>query len=110
MELAVAVHLHRQPSQRIRTISFYELPLEHLDSPQQSLVILGNVLDLLIQKLDVAVRDTQLLMQVHLLKLPLVQLILQPHYFLLEDDDQLLLLEDQLLRDGLLESWASMMQ
>lgn len=40
MELAIAVHLNRQPSQRIRAISFDELPLKHLQGPQESLVIL----------------------------------------------------------------------
>lgn len=54
--------------------------------------------------------NIQLLMQLHLFNLRVVQLILQPHYFLLEDDDQLLLLEDQLLRDALLEGRTSRMQ
>lgn len=40
MELAIAVHLNRQSSERIGAISFDELPLKNLHGPQESLVIL----------------------------------------------------------------------
>ena len=53
MQLSTAIILYRQSRQHTRiTISFNKLPLEDLHSPQQRLIILRNIPQLIIQSIN----------------------------------------------------------
>jgi hypothetical protein len=87
VELPAPVPLHRQRSQRTRTVPLYELPLEHLHRPQQRLVVVGDVPHLFIEELDGLVGGPELLVGCESGERGGVQLFLQADDLLLEDQD-----------------------
>jgi hypothetical protein len=76
-----------------------ELPLKHVNCPQQTFVVLGNVLDFLAQNGDSFVGFGQLLLEIELCSDASMNFVLQKNYLLLEDSDELLLLKDELFLD-----------
>lgn len=101
MKLAGAVLLYGQPVERtVAAITLDEFPLEDLDGAQEGLVVLRDVADLLIEIVDHFLALGQLQLEGDFVLHERMHLLLQTHDFLLEHHDQLLLLDNQFLRDG----------
>lgn len=87
VKLPSTVSINRQCAQRPRTVTLDELPLEHLNRPHQGLIVVRDIPHLLIQKVDSLVSRSEFVVRIELGERCGVQLFLQSHDFLLEDQD-----------------------